>query len=378
MTSIKNDETGGHGGDLAAALRRWNPSGGKLVDFSSNINPLGPPPGLIEHLAALLPEIIAYPTPQARELREKISKYFNVPVERLLLGNGANELIHLMMLWRRPRRVLVPAPSFSEYERAAKLAGSVVEHYPLPPGASFDPEMLAARLEQGDLLVFCNPNNPTGRLYRRSDLVVLIESAEKQGAAVMIDESFIPLTGCPEESMQDLQSDSLWVIVSLTKIWGLPGLRLGYAAGPVTDVKEISRWGDPWRVNFLAQKAGLYCLEQKGYIDNTLELVNKERNYLTRRFLETGKFKVYEGSANYLLLEGTDSSFRIDQFQEGLARKGVLVRRADNFPGLNHRFMRIAVKQRPDNLRLLQETENWFVDGGLKNNNAKMSGGGSC
>jgi threonine-phosphate decarboxylase len=157
LSTLINDETGGHGGDLAAALKRWNPSGGELVDFSSNINPLGPPPGLVEHLAALLPQITAYPTPQARELRAKISSYFNVPVERLLLGNGANEMIHLIMLWRRPRRVHIPAPSFSEYERAAKLAGALVETYPLPPGEIFEPELLAAQARAGRSACFLQP-----------------------------------------------------------------------------------------------------------------------------------------------------------------------------------------------------------------------------
>ena len=377
MSTVINDETGGHGGDLAAALKRWNPSGGELVDFSSNINPLGPPPGLVEHLAALLPQITAYPTPQARELREKISICFNVPAERLLLGNGANEMIHLIMLWRRPRRVLIPAPSFSEYERAAKLAGALVETYPLHPGETFEPELVAAKLEQGDLLVFCNPNNPTGRLYRRTDLLPLVEAAERRGAMVMIDESFIPLTSHPEESLLDLHSDHLWVVVSLTKIWGLPGLRLGYAAGPSVDVTEISRWGDPWRVNFLAQHAGVYCIDQKSYITDTLKLVEEEREFLTRRFRNDGHFEVFDGSANYLLLKGIDSGFHVADFQEGLAHKGVLVRRADNFKGLNQCFMRIAVKQRPDNLRLLQETATWFENSDLKKSK-KLPTGGNC
>jgi threonine-phosphate decarboxylase len=375
LSTVTNDETGGHGGDLAAALKRWNPSGGELVDFSSNINPLGPPPGLVEHLAALLPQITAYPTPQARELREKISTCFNVPVERLLLGNGANEIIHLIMLWRRPRRVLIPAPSFSEYERAAKLAGALVETYPLPPGEVFKPELVAAMLEQGDLLVFCNPNNPTGRLYRRTDLLLLVEAAEQRGATVMIDESFIPLTTHPEESLRDLHSDHLWVVVSLTKIWGLPGLRLGYAAGPAVDVTEISRWGDPWRVNFLAQRAGVYCIDQKSYITDTLKLVQKEREFLNRRFEDDGYFEVFDGSANYLLLKSKDPGFHVAGFQEGLARKGVLIRRADNFKGLNQRFMRIAVKQRQDNLRLLQETAAWFENSSLKTSRKLPTGG---
>jgi threonine-phosphate decarboxylase len=360
MSRAFADETGGHGGDLARAARLWNPADGKMLDFSSNINPLGPPPGLINILRKALPEIVSYPSPQARELREKLAQHLDVPIERLLLGNGANELIHLLLLWRRPRRVLVPAPSFSEYERAAVLAGAPVERYPLPPDGEFDGHALGRKIERGDLLVICNPNNPSGKLYRRSELLPLIREAVRRGAAVMIDESFIPLTGHPEESLRDLQSEQLWVVLSLTKIWALPGLRLGCAVGPVAEVAKISRWGDPWRVNNLAQKAGIYCIERKGFLEKTLALVEKERAFLSCRFQETGAFRVFEGAANFLLLQGLDPAFDVAVYQEYLARRGVLIRRADNFCGLDRRYFRISVRKRRENLRLLQETENFL------------------
>ena len=376
MSKSFDDETGGHGGDLARAAELWNPADVELLDFSSNINPLGPPAGLLDLLCEALPEIVSYPSPQARELRQKLALFLSVPEERLLLGNGANELIHLLSLWRRPRRVLVPAPSFSEYERAAMLSGALVERYLLPPGEPFDFTALGETLEQGDLLIFCNPHNPSGKLYRRNDMLPLVEAAEKRGAALMIDESFMPLTGRPEESLRDLQNERFWVVLSLTKIWSLPGLRLGCAIGPVADVGEITRWGDPWRVNSLAQKAGIYCLEKSGYLEETLALVERERAFLTASFRETGAFKVFEGSANFLLLQGLDPDFNVAHYQEYLARRGVLVRRADNFIGLDQRYFRIAVRKRPENIRLLQETDAYLVSSNPERTAARN--GGAC
>ena len=366
MSHSFNDETGGHGGDLAAAYARWDPAAGEFIDFSSNINPLGPPAGLIEHLAEALPEIVAYPTPQARELRLGLAQFFNLPEQRLLLGNGANELIHLLMILLRPRRVFVPAPSFSEYERAARLAGAIVERFPLPPGGEPDYNDLIGQLTQGDLLVFCNPSNPTGKLFRRSALLPLIKAAEERGAKVLLDESFIPLTGNADESLRDLELDHLWVVISLTKIWGLPGLRLGCLVGPSGEIAEISRWGDPWRVNSLAQEAGLYCLQQENYIAETLKLIAEERAYLVKQIKETGAFEVFEAAANFLLIRGLDPKFEVERFQADLARMGLLVRRADNFPGLDQRFFRIAVRKRVENERLIKAINSWLQGGGAE------------
>lgn len=374
MPGDYDNETGGHGGDLLDAAKRWKSESGKMIDFSSNINPFGPPPGLLEFLRRSLPEIVSYPSPQARELREKLGLFLNVPLECLLIGNGANELIHLLLLWRRPGKVFVPAPSFSEYERAAVLAGARVERYFLPPGEEIDISSLACNLDQGDFLVFCNPNNPTGILSKRSKLITLVEAAAERGATVLIDESFIPLTGRPEESLRDQRCGNLWVVTSLTKIWSLPGLRLGFAIGPQEDVQEITRWGDPWRVNILAQKAGIFCLGRKSYLEKSLALIEKERRFLTGRFRETGEFYVYEGSANYLLLRGLNPSFNVAEYQDYLAQRGILIRRADNFCSLDQRYFRIAVLKRPENLRLLQYTDD-YIKGGTSYLNFTGKGG---
>ena len=354
MSSSYKDETGGHGGDLARAVELWKPDGGRIIDFSSNVNPLGPPEGLIDHLKESLPDIVHYPLPQARELREQLAIFLNLSEKRLILGNGANELIHLLVIWKRPRRVFIPAPTFSEYEKAANLVGSEVERYSLPPGESFEPRVLEDRLGPGDLVVFCNPSNPTGKLFSRQKLLELVLLAEKKKAQVMIDESFIPLTGRPEATLRNVVKDNLWIALSLTKLWALPGLRLGCLSGPEADMEKLIRWGDPWRVNTLAQKAGLYCLRQEGYLDKTLQLIDQERRYLSTSLMEKGAFRIFPSAANYLLVQGKLRGFKVADFQAELARQGVLIRRADNFHRLDQRFFRIAVRQRRDNNFLLE------------------------
>ncbi len=354
MSSSYKDETGGHGGDLARAVELWNPDGGRIIDFSSNVNPLGPPEGLIDHLKESLPDIVHYPLPQARDLREQLAIFLNLSEKRLILGNGANELIHLLVIWKKPRRVFIPAPTFSEYEKAANLAGSQVERYSLPPKETFEPRALEDRLGPGDLVVFCNPSNPTGELFSRQKLLELVLLTEKKKAQVMIDESFIPLTGSLEATLRNVVKDNLWITLSLTKLWALPGLRLGCLSGPEADMEKLSRWGDPWRVNTLAQKAGLYCLRQEGYLEKALQLIDQERRYLSAGLAEKGAFRVFDSAANYLLVQGTLNGFKVADFQAELARQGVLIRRADNFHGLDQRFFRIAVRKRRDNNFLLE------------------------
>ncbi len=163
--------------------------------------------------------------------------------------------------------------------------------------------------------------------------------------------------------MRKIKSDHLWVVISLTKLWSLPGLRLGCAIGPQVDIEKITRWGDPWRVNHLAQQAGLYCLKSSGYLEKSLALIEGERKFLIQGFQDMGVFHVYEGAANYLLLRSLRPSFQVADFQDYLARRGVLVRRADNFYNLDQRYFRVAVRRRSENLRLLKEIDAYLKSG---------------
>ncbi len=402
-------ETGGHGGNVYAAAAAYGLRPEDFCDFSSNINPLGPPPGLLHELKRHLErEICRYPVPQAAPFRNALARELELPEECLLIGNGANELIHLLFLWKRPKKVLLPAPTFSEYARAARLVGAEVKYFRLPPAEALSPQKLAAQIralqkqaaqtqmDDGDLIVFCNPNNPTGVFYPRELLESVITAAAEKGTAVLIDESFFPFTGRPpaesfsgsvfqsafrpvsvaprpesrvirpafgvEAENAGSGCGNLWVAASLTKLWALPGLRLGYLLGPPEGIGNLTANGDPWRVNALAQRAGSYCLSQKQYLEDSLSLVKRERDFLLRELEKIDGLRVYPGEANYLLLRGLSRGFSSADLCRKLASRGVLLRDAANFPGLDGGYFRIAVRPRPENLRLLAELRDCFSE----------------
>jgi threonine-phosphate decarboxylase len=354
-------DAGGHGGDLLAAASEFGIRSEEFCDFSSNVNPLGPPPGLEEELKANLHEICRYPTPQARDFRAGLAACLDFPEERILIGNGANELIHLLFLWIKPQKVLIPYPAFSEYARAARLAGAAVEGFPLPLDATLDTRSLIKSLAGVDLCIFCSPNNPTGFFYHEDLLEEVVCEAGKKGVLFFLDESFLAFTGKPAaESFSRSGYSNLWVVTSLTKLWALPGLRLGFLTGPRDGIKSLTQNGDPWRVNALAQRAGLYCLSCTNYLQQSVDLVRKEREFLLWHLQDIKELRVFPGEANFLLLRGEKAGFSSADIYRYLASRGILIRNAENYPGLDQRYFRIAVRRREDNVRLLQELQNYF------------------
>lgn len=358
------EETGGHGGDLHAASAEFGLKPAEFYDFSSNINPLGPPPGLIEELQNnLAGDLDRYPVPQARVLRSALASFLDVPAERLLIGNGATELIHLLLLWKRPQRVIIPFPTFSEYERAARLVGATVRRFPLPLQVAplLKETEMKELLAWGDLLIFCNPNNPNGFYYAPEMILEIIHKAGEKNVTVLIDESFIFFTEEPcRQAFLTRDYPHLWTVASLTKLWALPGLRLGFLAGPESKIQELTRQGDPWRVNALAQRAGLYCLGKPDFLAESLRVIRAEREYLLKNLREIKDLKVFPGEVNFLLLRGEREGFSCEELYRFLAARGVLIRKASNFPGFDQRYFRIAVRRREENERLLKELAAFF------------------
>lgn len=359
--SLKESNTGGHGGNVFSAAEEFALDPEKICDFSSNINPLGPPPGLTEKLKSHISIIKNYPLPHACRLRRSLAEKWNLAEDCLLVGNGANELIHLLFLWLRPRKVLLPAPTFSEYQKAAGLIGCRVLRFPLPPGSQLGVKGLTNLLAQVDMLVLCNPNNPTGAYYPEELLENVIWEAEKRSVTVLIDESFLPFTGESKENRPRKNYPHLWTVTSLTKIWALPGLRLGYITGPPEKIHSLTKNGDPWRVNMLAQLAGLYCLEDNEYLKRSIKLIKRERDFLLRQLRSIKNLKVFEGRANYLLLKCNEPGFSLTNFYRSLASRGILVRKADNFAGLDRTYFRIAVRTRRENILLCEEIRKYFT-----------------
>jgi threonine-phosphate decarboxylase len=348
-----------HGGDILGTAARYGLNPGKIIDFSANINPLGPPPAVYEAIQANLPKIVHYPDPRCGRLTAALSQYFQVPQTQIICGNGASELIFLLLAQLSPRVVLLPVPSFSEYEIAARVAGAEVRYLPLDPEKNF---VLAPRdLEQAvagvDLVFLCSPNNPVGNQIAGESLAEVIQISVARGAFTVVDESFLDfvprwrqLTSMPQVG----PGQPLFVLRSLTKFFGLPGLRLGSGVGGPDLVEALYRRKDPWSVNLLAQAAGVAALGDEEYREQTRRQVGAERERQSARLQEIPGIKPYPAEANFQLLDISQTGQTATAICDSLARRGILVRNCNTFPTLGEDYIRVAVRTRPENDQLLE------------------------
>ncbi len=358
---------GQHGGNVWIAGGGGELAPGKVVDFSANINPLGPPPGVLSLLRKKTGYVRFYPEPHALTFRAACAEKLDVNPGQVIAGNGASELISLFFWTVRPRRVLIPAPAYSDYARAARAAGSRVDFFPPREGFAYPLELLAREVLRSrcDALVFGNPNNPTGAFWE--DVTPLIEAAAEKGIPFLLDASFFPFTGLdwPNwqkknffplfwESGDGRKGFHLFVVISLTKIFALPGLRLGIGIGPPALIERLAAAQDPWSVNVFAQLAGLACLDEKDYTAKAIALVEKEREYLRRGLQKIAGLRVFSSRANFLLAEGRHAGVSGAELAGALAKRGLLIRDAGNFKGLDEFYFRLAVRKRAENRRLLK------------------------
>lgn len=347
-----------HGGNIYAAARNSGLPAAAFLDFSANINPLG----LSLHVRSALMESIdavtCYPDPDAVALKQAIADTYQVSPESIETGNGAVELIYLLCRVLSPRKILLPAPTFGEYEAAAAAAGVPVEKILLPESAAFVPDLekIGQRLGRADLLFFCNPNNPTGVVFSRRQLEPLLERASTVGAQIVIDESFIDFR--PEDQAESCRSlvgkyESLTVLHSLTKFLAVPGLRLGFLLGRPELVRRMALLRDPWNVNVMAQVAGVAGLLDGEYRTATQAMVAREKELLWAGLKEIADIKAFPPSVNFLLLDLAATRFTAGRLQEQLWGKRVLIRNCASFDGLSDRYVRLAVKNSEENRQLI-------------------------
>lgn len=343
-----------HGGDI------WGLAQRDVIDFSANINPLGPPSGVSKAIIDSLDELIHYPDPLCRELSTSLATKRGIEVEEVLCGNGAVELIYLLVHWLRPKKALIPQPTFSEYTHAVEAAhGEVVEFF-FKEEENFKPNLkdLFQALRGTDLLILCNPNNPTGILLEKRDLIEILKQAQRERVFVLIDEAFLDFL--PDYEARTLvphlkEFDNLMVLYSMTKFFSIPGLRLGAAFSSKEVIKGMRAIKDPWSVNHLAQKAGLACLADQDFINKSREHSLMESNYLFTQLKEKTKLRIWQPSVNYIFASLINYDLTSTQLCSRLLENGILIRNCNSYPGLEERYVRIAVKSRADNLRLVDE-----------------------
>ncbi|MBA4349305.1 MAG: threonine-phosphate decarboxylase [Thermodesulfovibrio sp.] len=371
----------GHGGDIYRASQELGIAEEKIIDFSASINPLGIPETVIADIKKNAVNCRHYPDSEARQLVSHLAKIHRINPESIICGNGSTELIYLVVRALKPDKVLIPAPTFSEYERACRMNEELrVMSYELRKENNFDlnpdeftsamggdgnldagthnSEITPSRITHNssrtfDMAFICNPNNPTGRLIKKSDMLKIVDSAKSHKCYLVIDEAFIDFS--PQDSMlRDVRNNPYLIVLrSMTKFYALAGLRIGYGVFPLHIVETLRKHKEPWTVNTLVQRAGMIAADDVAYKQETLSLIKKEKTFLKDGFKKLN-IDYIPSSANYYLI-------RMDNAQaviSSLRKKGILVRSCHNFTGLDASYIRIAVKNRKDNALLLKELAN--------------------
>lgn len=348
-----------HGGNIYEEA----PAGGKWLDFSANINPLGLAPEVKQVIAANIEGIVHYPDPKARKLKAALSGHYQIPVEQLLLGNGAAELFYLLVHMVRPKRVALPVPSFGEYQRTAEAVGAEICFVPLQAEADFAPDMeqWKTACEHADCIFIGNPNNPTGKLINWEQLEEFLPFMEKKGIWTVVDESFLDFLPDEEKySVRDLtgQFQHLLVVRSLTKFYAMPGLRIGFASAHPDLVRRLEQGKDVWNVNSLAQAAGVAALGLKEYHRKSRQFVQAEKDWLYARLCAVKGLKPIRPSVNFVMVNVTNTGLTSGELTAHMRKHGVLVRDCANYTGLEgQQYIRVAVRSRAENEQMLKALE---------------------
>lgn len=338
-------------------------------DFSVNINPLGIPEGVRGRLRDHFAMLEQYPDPNCGELRAALERSTGIPAGQILCGNGASELIEAAVRAVRPRRILLTAPSFSGYRHAAEGAGAEIRYHRLLREENFDlTQRYLEDLTSGtDMAILCSPANPVGNLIDHALLMQIVEDCERRGIWLMVDECFLGfVTDGEERTMRRLlaadgeeRPKRLMVLDAFTKRFAMPGIRLGYLMAQDPEILQKVHAQQPeWSVSVPAQIAGLAALEtERAYMESARGLVISERRRMAQALSSLG-FAVFPGEAGYLFFSSETELF------EPLLSRGFLIRRCDNYEGLERGDYRIAVRRPEDNSRLLRALEEIAGTGG--------------
>ncbi len=342
-----------HGGDIYLASRETGIPVSGIIDFSASINPLGIPETVAEALRENIQYLPHYPEPFADHVTMHLGTNLDIDPGTILCGNGSTELIYLVARALAPRRVLIPAPTFSEYERACRMRPETsCQRYSLSRSNNFDIDVdsFINAMTGCNMAFLCNPNNPTGRILKRDAVLAIAEAAQRMSCYLVVDEAFIDFT--PGHSVVDRVPGNPYLIVlrSLTKFYALSGLRIGYGVFPKALAASIKHCKEPWTVNSLAQIAGITAINDTAYQGRTVSAIQDGKKFMEQGFKDLG-IDYVPSMANYYL-------FRLENAQDMigfLRKKGILVRDCTSFSGLDPTYIRVAVRTREENGALLKE-----------------------
>ncbi|HXG20990.1 MAG TPA: threonine-phosphate decarboxylase CobD [Methylomirabilota bacterium] len=355
--ALSNQRPFSHGGNVYAFARALDVEFDDVLDFSASINPLGMPRGARLAYRQALHRVMHYPEPHAESLVQALAAYHDVNPACLLAGNGSTQLIYTVARAFHPRRVLLIAPLFSEHAAAFRASGAQVEHFILrPPTFALALESLERRLRATpyDVLVLTNPNSPTGALVLHEQVSELVRLCRRMRTRLLVDETFIDWVEGETVKKLAARDANVLVLRSMTKFFVLPGLRIGYAIAPPRVVQQLREQIEPWSINVAAQEVGIACLQDRKFIERSRKFLHSERAWLYARLQAIPGLHVFSSQANFLLMQLLRQDITASELACRLAQDKLLIRVCDNFVGLGKQFVRIAVRRRAENRRLLE------------------------
>lgn len=326
----------------------------KVYDFSANLNPLGMPEEVKRAIIDNIDKYESYPDPFNRELIEGISRFHQVPVERICCGNGAADVIFRMALALRPKKALIVSPTFSEYQEAMDVVGCSVTHYLMKEemGFTLQKDVFDCIDDSLDMMFICNPNNPTGIPVDREMMLAIASKCKSVGATLVIDECFSQFMDSEERfSVMDSigNLDNVIILKAFTKIYAMAGLRLGYCiCGNSAVADRTNNTLQPWSVSTVASKAGVAALKLDGFIEKTKDYIRENRAFLVDGLRRLG-YKVYDTQANYIFFRSEEDLIK------PLLSHDIMVRSCANYITLDEHYYRVAVRTREENEYLLQQ-----------------------
>lgn len=353
-----------HGGDVYGSARELGRVPDEILDFSASINPLGPAPAVLRMLTRAETLLRHYPDPQCWDLRQVLAAYWRRSPEAFFIGNGSTEVIHLLPAALHIRHLLVVGPTFSEYAAAMARAGGRIstvmaareDHYRIGLAQVLDALRKLrggdARVRSLDAVLLCNPNSPTGVAWDAGTVRSLAREAARLGLWCVVDETFADY--CESLSILGKALPPRTIVLrSFTKFYALPGLRVGYAVSSPAVSKQLSAQQPPWSVNMLAQRAAMVALQDDRHRRHSLQFMDRERSRLQRGLERLPGLRVFPSQANFILLE-LPAGQRATGVVTALRQQGLLLRDCSQVPGLNDRSLRVAVRSRSENDRLLK------------------------
>ncbi len=374
----------GHGGNMTELASRLGCAPAEILDFSANINPLGPPEYLWDILAARMPDILHYPDPESTEFTQALAEQYQLPVDQIVAGNGTSDLLyatlravvganpcvrpclpgkpgkpgrhmdlplHEALTEKTIQRALIPVPAYIDYRQACKQAGVEVVALPLAAEDDFQPDLehLSPLLQPGDLLILGQPNNPTGRINERKALLALAD--QHPDVLFLLDEAFAGFVA-GYTSLAGSR-ENIITLCSLTKLFAVPGLRLGFLAASKELCDAIKGQLAPWGVNTLAQAAGKAMIGDREYIHKTQKLVRENRETLCRDLTAIPSLQLIEGVADFLLIRLKSKITAAELAEQLLEQARIAIRVCANYEGLDEQYFRVAVRSEEENNRLV-------------------------